>query len=101
MRVRLERLQRLEPVMREHEADGTLADALAELLQHQRLEIGLVIDKQNGRRHAACPPPGMFCAASWRGSVMMNSVKAPGFVSMSIVPPCCFTTMSWLIDSPS
>jgi hypothetical protein len=36
-----------------------------------------------------------------RGSVMMNSVNTPGSVATSIVPPCCFTTMSRLIDSPS
>jgi hypothetical protein len=32
---------------------------------------------------------------------MMNSVYAPGSVSTSILPPCCFTMMSWLIESPS
>src|SRR5579883_3426225 len=101
MRMGFERLQRLESVMGEHERDGALADTLAEFLQHQRLEIGLVVNKQNGRRHAACPPPALVCAASLRGRVMMNSVKAPGRVSRSIVPPCCFTTMSWLIDRPS
>jgi hypothetical protein len=32
---------------------------------------------------------------------MMNSVYAPGSVSTSILPPCCFTMMSWLIESAS
>src|SRR6201999_1769845 len=36
-----------------------------------------------------------------RGSTRRNSVNAPGSVSTSIVPPCCFTMMSWLIDRPS
>src|SRR5262249_862101 len=36
-----------------------------------------------------------------RGSTTRNSVNAPGSVSTSIVPPCCLTIMSWLIDSPS
>jgi len=30
----------------------------------------------------------------------MNSVNTPGSVSTSMLPPCCFTMMSWLIDSP-
>jgi hypothetical protein len=30
----------------------------------------------------------------WRGKVTMNSVNSFGRVSTSIVPPCCFTTMS-------
>ena len=28
-------------------------------------------------------------------------MNLPSSVSTSIVPPCCFTMMSWLIDSPS
>src|SRR6516164_11805384 len=36
-----------------------------------------------------------------RGSTTRNSVKAPGSVSTSMVPPCCLTMMSWLIESPS
>src|SRR5262245_49984025 len=35
-----------------------------------------------------------------RGSTRRNSVNAPGSVSTSMVPPCCFTMMSWLIDNP-
>ena len=40
-------------------------------------------------------------AAAARGSVMMNSVNCPGAVSTAMLPPCCLTTMSWLMDSPS
>src|ERR1700677_1603987 len=29
---------------------------------------------------------------------MVNSVNCPGSVSTSILPPCCFTMMSWLIE---
>jgi hypothetical protein len=43
---------------------------------------------------------GVESDTSPRGSVMMNSVNSPGSVSTSIRPPCCLTTMSWLIDSP-
>src|SRR5262249_34738985 len=70
-----------------------------ELLTEQHLDIRLIIDDENV--NAQCVPPVLPCAASVRGSVMMNSVKTPGSVSTSILPPCCFTTMSWLIDSPS
>jgi hypothetical protein len=33
-----------------------------------------------------------------RGNTILNSVKSPGSVSTSMLPPCCFTMMSWLID---
>lgn len=39
--------------MGEHEDHLTGADLAAEFLQHQRLEIGLVVDEKNGRGHAA------------------------------------------------
>ena len=41
--------------MREHEIHRALADLPPEFLQHQRLEIGLVVDDKDGRGHAACP----------------------------------------------
>src|SRR5436309_697836 len=36
-----------------------------------------------------------------RGKTIVNSVNRPGSVATSMVPPCCLTMMSWLIDSPS
>src|SRR5437868_12408368 len=36
-----------------------------------------------------------------RGKTILNSVKSPDSVSTSMLPPCCFTMMSWLIDRPS
>jgi len=36
-----------------------------------------------------------------RGNTILNSAKSPGSVSTSMVPPCCFTMMSWLMDRPS
>ena len=36
-----------------------------------------------------------------RGNTILNSVKTPGSVATSMLPPCCFTMMSWLIDRPS
>src|SRR5262249_31111183 len=80
-----------------HKAPG--ANVAAELLAEQRLHIGLVIDDENV--NAQCGPPVCPCAGNARGNVMMNSVNTPGSVLTSILPPCCFTTMSWLIDTPS
>src|SRR5665811_537866 len=71
----------------------------AELLAEQLFDIGLIIDDEY--IDAQLVPPACCCAAAARGSVIMNSVNAPGIVSTSILPPCCFTTMSWLIDRPS
>jgi len=36
-----------------------------------------------------------------RGRVMTNSVNTPGSVSTSILPPCCLTMMSLVIERPS
>src|SRR5262249_23941036 len=71
----------------------------AELLTEQRLNVRLVIDDKDA--NVQCPPPVFLCADKLRGNVIMNSVKTPGSVSTSILPPCCSTTMSWLIESPS
>src|SRR5262249_20855680 len=38
--------------------------------------------------------------AATRGRMTLISVNSPGFVSTSIVPLCCLTIMSWLIESP-
>ena len=34
-----------------------------------------------------------------RGNTILNSVKTPGSVATSMLPPCCFTMMSWLIGA--
>src|SRR5262249_28675171 len=75
------------------------AQVAAELLAKQGFDVRLVIDDEDV--NVQCSPPVFFCAGNVRGSVMTNSVNEPGSVATSIVPPCCFTTMSWLIDSPS
>jgi hypothetical protein len=41
------------------------------------------------------------CRMPLRGKTIVNSVNSPSRVSTLIVPPCCFTMMSWLIESPS
>src|SRR4029453_7676956 len=35
-----------------------------------------------------------------RGRIILISVNSPGCVSTSIEPPCCLTTMSWLMERP-
>src|SRR5262245_8170902 len=44
-------------------------------------------------------PPALYLVEV-RGSVIMNSVNEPGSVVTSILPPCCFAMMSWLIERP-
>jgi len=50
-----------------------------------------------------CQPVNWKAYYLWlvRGNTILNSVKSPGSVSTSMLPPCCFTMMSWLIDRPS
>src|SRR3954451_9103230 len=95
----LDRLQRLNAGAREHGGDRSMADLPAELLQDESFQIGFVIDDKDRCSHLALSE--MACRVNLRRSVMMNSVKISGSVATSILPPCCFTTMSWLIDKPS
>src|SRR6185295_4923392 len=75
------------------------AQIAPELLTEHALDIWFVIDDDNiGTQFV---PPAVFGGIIVRGSVIINSVKIPGLVSTSILPPCCFTMMSWLIDRPS
>ena len=77
-RMLLDRLQRLDAVMGEHEADRAVANLLAEFLQHQSLEIGLVVDDKDGCGHAACPS---LVSISWR-----SSAKSIGLVKRPTAP---------------
>src|SRR5258708_35738875 len=102
--------------MGEQEAHLAVADLAAEFPHDQSFQVGLVVDHENQRRDsvgrwrtvghrgkASCPPRESLCAislagganvAGWRGRVTGNSVKGPSWGSGSIVPPCCFPTMS-------
>ena len=79
----LDRGQRLDPVMGEHKIHRALADLPAEFLQHQSLEIGLVIDDEDGRGHAACPS---LVSISWRSSAksigLVRSPTAPRSIAL-------------------
>ncbi len=68
------------------------------MLTEHGFDSGFVIDDEDAPLNSS---PTDFIVAAFRGSVMMNSVNTPGFVSTSILPPCCLTMMSWLIESPS
>src|SRR5258708_27419320 len=74
----LDRRQRLDAVMGEHEGHRTVANLPAEFLQDQSLQIRLVIDEENGRGHAAC---SSLVSISWR-----NSAKSIGLVKRPIAP---------------
>jgi len=81
---------------------SALADLPAKALPEKLGDIGFIIDDQDAcatRRlpsgqadaHAAAPVLGAW---EFRGSRMVNSVNSPTRLSTSIVPPCCWGTMS-------
>ena len=63
-------------------------DLSAEMLAKQVSDISFVIHDQNAETHAAAP------VLTLRGSRIVNSVNSPTRLSTSIVPPCCWVTMS-------
>src|SRR5258706_14173702 len=74
----LDRLQRLDAVSGEYKRHRAVANLPAEFLQDQSLEIGLVIDDEDGSGHAACPS---FVSMSCR-----SSAKSIDFVSRPSPP---------------
>ena len=68
-----------------------LAHFVAETLAEQLGHIGLVVDDQDADAHYV---PLDQAARRRRGRRTVNSVKDPGSLSTSIVPPCCWVTMS-------
>ena len=78
MRMIHDRLQRLDSIMGEYERHRAIANFPAEFLQNQGLEIGLVIDNEDGCSHAACPR---------RVSISRrNSAKSIGLVNRPSAP---------------
>src|SRR4029077_5652570 len=69
-----------------------------ELLPEQRLDVGLVVYHKNQNAHVLprSPPDKLL----FLGRTIVNSANCPGSVATSIVPPCCFTMMSCVIESP-
>src|ERR1700730_11870706 len=76
---------------------GQLGGARLELAP-KRVDDALLIGFARHRARHRLP---FDLARLVRGSTRRNAVNAPGSVSTSMVPPCCFTMMSWLIDNPS
>src|SRR3954451_17544299 len=78
--------------------EAARAKITPEMLAEHALDIRFVIDDHNiGTQFE---PPAIFCNFVVRGNVITNSVKTPGSVSTSILPPCCFTMMSCVIERP-
>src|SRR5436190_24370900 len=71
--------------------EAAVADVASESLAKQRLNIGFVVHDKNKQAHLSAPA---LLVAAMRGRMTLNSVNSPGWVSTSIDPPCCFTTMS-------
>jgi hypothetical protein len=62
-------------------------------------ELALFLAKQScGTDHTVIPE---LMLSRDRGRRIVNSVNSPGWLSTSIEPPCCWVTMSQLIESPS
>src|SRR5215467_15076608 len=67
-------------------------------LQKELSHVGLVVHDQDAETHNVVP----VAVAYWeRGRRIVNSVNSPSWLSTSIVPLCCWVTMSQAIDSPS
>jgi hypothetical protein len=69
---------------------------------NKREEIfqGILLFAQRRRRLVDGALDWLDKGRSLRGRTILISVNCPGCVSTSIVPPCCFTMMSWLIERP-
>src|SRR5262249_1875147 len=85
--------------LREFHREAAGPQVTPELLAKQRLHIRLVVHDQNEQSHVGSPD--LPAPAARRGSPIRTSVNSPGWVSTSMVPACCFTMMSWLMDRPS
>jgi len=68
------------------------------LLAEQRLDVGVVVNhkNQNAQVLPRSPPDKLL----FLGRTIVNSVNCPGSVVTSILPPCCFTMMSCVIERP-
>src|SRR5260221_14668148 len=78
MGILLDRLPRPDAGMGKHELHRPVANLPAEFMQDQSLEVGLIVDKENGCGHAAC---SSLVSISWR-----SSAKSIGLVKRSTAP---------------
>src|SRR6478735_6143031 len=79
----------------ERHLEAPAPQVVAELLAEQHLHVGLVVHDEDGDTHV-----DLSASTAARGKVTMNSANWPGSVATSIVPACCFATMSKERDSP-
>jgi len=77
---------------------SALAGLAAKVLAEEIGDIGVIVDDQDADADAAA-----LVLAAWepRGRRIVNSVNSPTRLSTVIVPPCCWVTMSQLIERPS
>src|SRR5215831_14485479 len=68
-----------------------LARLTAKPLPKQIGDIRLIVDDQDTHTHDAASPKTVLYL---RGNRTVNSVYSPTRLSTSIVPPCCWVTMS-------
>src|SRR5215204_4488620 len=91
-------LERRDGRLSELHREAPDPDILPEPLPKQQLDVGLVVDDEDQHAHGLAS--SFAGEAAERGRTILNSVYSPGLVSTSIEPRCCFTTMSWLRESP-
>src|SRR5215204_3150644 len=91
-------LERRDGRLSELHREAPGPDILPEPLPKQQLDVGLVVDDED--QHAHGLTSSFAGEAAERRRTILNSVYSPGLVSTSIEPRCCFTTMSWLRESP-
>ncbi len=62
-----------------------------ELLSKEAFNVCFIVNNKDEKIQDL--PPASSCLMAVRGSDE-NSVNSPGFVATSMLPPCCFTTIS-------
>src|SRR6516162_8924352 len=75
-----------------------LAGVTTKLLAKKLTHVGFVVHNHDADAHYTA---SAAAARPLRGSRTVNSVKSPTSLSTVIMPPCCWVTISQLIDSPS
>src|ERR1700676_3741160 len=83
MRMILDRGQCFQSVVGEHEGHRAVANLLAEFLQDQSLEIGLIVDEEDRGGHAACSSLVSISSRSSAKSIgLVRSPTAPRSIAL-------------------
>src|SRR6516165_32946 len=69
--------------------------------RHVRPKLGPSLGRESGESDTHFAASAAIIARRARGRWIANSVNSPTRLSTTIVPPCCWVTMSQLIDRPS